>query len=129
MLGDILRLLAVILLFVSLVACDGGTLWEDGKYQVIWIDASPPYLAECDPGMCKDITGERILSVGSDDRYIVSEFQEKKDGQSSFYIIDKSISGFNARTDLPKSVTGPYSKEKFDMKAAELKLPEFSKHF
>ena len=124
-----MKFLAVTVLFVLLTACDGGTLWEDGKYQVITIDGGPPYLATCVPELCKGITGDRILSVGSNSRYIVSEFQKAKFEDSSFYIIDKSISGFGSQTDLPMAVSGPFSKEMFDLKVDSLKLPEFSESF
>tara|TARA_R110000737_G_scaffold328635_1_gene343399 strand:+ start:3074 stop:3433 length:360 start_codon:yes stop_codon:yes gene_type:complete len=112
------------------MACSDSTLWSDGEYEVIWLD-KPSYLAKCSSklNMCKGLTGEPILCIGNDSRYIVAEFYNKKNNESTFYIIDKNIRGFNSSTDLPMSVDGPYKKEQFEIKVKELDLPDFSESF
>ena len=126
-----LKSLATAILLFSIIGCDGGTLWKDGEYEVIWIDSNGPYMAECDAkiDMCKELTGETILAVGSNERFIVTEVIGKESDKSTYYIIDKNISGFNTNMNLPNSVAGPYSKEQFNTKVKLLNLPGFSKTF
>jgi len=111
-------------------ACGRGSLWEDGQYQVISIDGGYPYMAKCHLEMtCQRITGERIISVGNNERYIVMENKHESGGHSVYFIIDKEVSGYNTEKAIPMSVTGPLDNETFISKKSVLNLPEFSVEF
>ena len=112
------------ILILFLTSCDGGTLWKDGEHEIIWIDSSPPYLAKCDAkiNMCQGITGERVLSIGSNDKYIVAEFQNKLNGQSDYYVISKKYP-------LPVKYYSPYTLEQYKLKELELNLPELNSSY
>jgi len=118
-----LRFLFLFCFIFTLTACDSDELWRDGDYQVVWIDDGKPYLAHGRPGEAHIMVIDKTVeSVGSDMRHIVVSRRAAGDGESTYYIVDKSRR-------LEDAVTGPLSAVQFKALQSKLDLPVFSKSF
>jgi hypothetical protein len=106
---------------LAVSSCDSGTLWEDEKYAVYWIDSPDNIELGIKVDDSSFIGRGRPISVGSDERYLVVR---KELGY--FYVIKSEDDWKN---DHRPGQHGPYTLEEFNEIKKQLKLPEFEKEF
>lgn len=131
MLMRIFKLLIALTLTASISSCslfDSGIEWRAGPYALLWIDTSDNI------SLCRDLgsgswTGRvdaMVFAVGWNGRYAVAKQHPAGDrSKTNYFIVDSLLD-----SDLggqPGAVLGPLSKDEYHKKAAELKLPAFSK--
>ena len=117
--GGALALTGVLAFLLS----DSGTLWEDEKYAVYWIDSRD----NIELGIKIDADGNslngrgRPISVGSNDTYLVV-----RDTDGYHYVVKAED---DWREDFPRGHHGPYTLAEFDEIKHRLNLPDFEKNF
>ena len=122
--------LFLVLCFTFLVAsCDYGVKWKDDPYEVHWIDlASNRTLAySLGNGTSIGRVQARVISVGSNKKYIVAKRQVPKTETIQYFYIDREKD--DRYLNLNQITQGPFTRSAFTMLKEELELPEFSKHF
>jgi hypothetical protein len=116
--------------------------WRYGDYVLLAVDT------EAQMSLCADVkSGDKkfavgiinaaVYSVGANDRYIVAkqhpligDSQEKFDRSiTNYYIIDRAIVPTVSESESRKSVTGPLTREQFELIASTKSLPQFTKTF
>ena len=115
----------LIILSLFLTACsDFGENWRSGDYAVYWIDNPNDKELGYEVGDGVFITriNSRISAVGENESYI-SAISCSKNKCSYFYIDRKKDHKY---ADGPEAVYGPFNKEQFEIKTAELGLPALS---
>jgi len=119
----IVPLLALVSLATSCALFDSGTVWQDGRYALLWIDLPNEVTLDFhqDGGGWAPLVDKRIFAVGSDHHYIVAKQHPDGDrSRTNFYLIDKTKDEFHC-------VQGPMNEAAFLKLKAQLGLPAFSK--
>ena len=120
----------VFLLFLLpfFVACDSGTEWRDGNYQVSWIDASPLSLNfdVGNGGSVERVKGE-VIAVGSNKDYVIAKQRDPKTKEISFFYIERIKDGIYKNAE--EITQGPYTETEFSGLRQKLGLPNFTKEF
>lgn len=106
---------------IGLSSCDSGTLWEDEKYAVYWIDSADNIQLGIKLNDSTFLGRGRPISVGSDKTYLVV-----RNERGYFYVVKAED---DWRSDVRKGQHGPYTLEEFDPIKRRLGLPEFEKTF
>lgn len=126
LISGIVLLLATI--FVS--GCDSDMLWEDGPYQVIYID-TPNNISLCykvTEGGCIRRIGPTILEVGSNDKYVMAKTCTNSECYY-YYIIRLMDNGGGERSEIKKAVMGPFSAKDINNIRKRIELPNLKKLF
>jgi hypothetical protein len=120
----------VLFTIAGLPACalfDSGIEWRDGPYALTWIDLPDEVALSYDMGRGSwaGVVEPRVFAVGANDRYVVVQQHPGGDRSvTNFFIVDK-------REDVLKrpkvAIIGPLTAEQFRDKAANLKVPPFTK--
>ena len=123
------RITAIVLTSWALSGClfDGGVAWEDEEYHVGWIDAEDNTLycnISKSSGPMK--LEPRIVSVGSNDLFVVAK-RRAKGGPIQYYYIQKGPKGSSPC--LADQTYGPFSAAQFTAITEKLNLPPFEKNF
>jgi len=119
------------LLGLLLTGCglfDSGVEWRGGPYVLMWIDIPQDvYLSrDLGNGSWSPRIEARVFAVGWDGRYLVAQQHPGGDKKTTnYYVIDSRKDADNA--DGKKALIGPLTKAEFAKKAAELRLPGFTK--
>jgi len=130
----VLPLAAFSLLIAACSEWSIDTYWKSDGYRLIAIDVRSQMclIAEEDGG--RSLIGPTIFAVGSDAKHIVvqqhpaiDQWAGKIDRSTTNYFIVERRSGSFA--DRKAGVRGPLKKEEFELLAASLSLPAFSKVF
>ena len=124
-----LRLLLVSCFTFIVASCDYGVKWKDDPYEVNWIDISSNRALAYSLGNGTSIgrVQARVISVGSNKKYIVAKRQVPKTETVQYYFIDRQKD--DKYLNLNQITQGPFTKEAFVTLKDELGLPEFSKDF
>lgn len=110
------------------------TYWSSDGYRLIAIDVKSQMCLIADQDGGRDLVGPTIFAVGSDKKHIVvqqhpaiDQWSGKIDRSITHYFVVERRSGSFA--DRKAGVRGPLKKEEFDLLAASLSLPGFTKTF
>lgn len=115
----------------SLSGCglfDSGVEWRDGHYELLWIDVpeqmSLSYDLDRDGGSL-GLVDWTVLSVGSNDRYIVvKQHPHGNKAVTNYFVVDKRLV---LPMDPVRAVLGPLTQAEFNAKTGSLQLPKFTK--
>ncbi|HWV16072.1 MAG TPA: hypothetical protein VN030_11645 [Cellvibrio sp.] len=120
--------LVMVLLF-CLAACDSRVLWEDDLYEVHWIDIKSNITLnrKVVDGVTIGRVDAKIISVGSNNFYVVAKKVDPKTGEISYFYVDKEKD--NNYLNQEEITQGPFSESKYMELKSELNLPELSKVF
>ena len=117
----VIRVIAVICL---LAGC--SPLWEDGDYQVYYIDGSIHLGIRIDDDSYHRRVPHKVVAVGANQKFIVAKQQDEGDNSISYYYINREQD--NHYLDEDDITQGPFSEERFLELSKELGLPDFSKN-
>lgn len=123
-----MRKLIALFICIVLQSCDSGREWQDGNYEVAWID-SPElslYLSAGEGALLKRV-GPEVIAVGANSKYITVKQRNPKTKLISFYFLERANDGMYK--DSAQVTKGPFTEEEFKKLSVELELPEFSKEF
>ena len=115
---------------VILTACDSGTKWKSGKYEVYWIDVSSDLTLGLDigDGMAIGRVMPQVYAVGENDTWIVAaRHPNGNKSTSEFFYFSKAED--HAHKNAEEIVHGPFTEVEFAKIKADLKLPDWSKRF
>ena len=97
------KIAALIIISLGLSGClfDGGVAWEDEEYHVGWIDAEDNtlYCTISNGGLMK--VKPRIISVGSNDLFVVAKRRSEGGPVQYYYIQNGFLMNRMKRTPLP----------------------------
>lgn len=113
-----------------LPACDSGTKWKSGKYEVYWIDVSSDLTLglALGNGVAIGRVMPQVYAVGEDDMWIVAAQHPNGDKtKSHFYYLPKAQD--HEHKNANEIVLGPFNETEFEKLKAELALPDWSKQF
>lgn len=113
-----------------LTACDSGTKWKSGRYEVYWIDVSCDLTLGLALGSGSAIgrVMPQVYAVGEDDTWIVAARHPNRDkSKSQFYYFPKAQD--HEHKNANEIVLGPFTEAEFEKLKSELKLPNWSKRF
>jgi hypothetical protein len=121
-----MKLLSIVLIVLILTAC--GPMWEDGKYEVYYIDGHVSLGIKLDEsGTFHRRVGHKVVAVGADENYIVAKQVDSENIEYSyFYIIRKNDDKYLNPDEITQ---GPYTELQFSKIRNRLSLPKFSKEF
>ncbi|MFO1368948.1 MAG: hypothetical protein U1F46_08130 [Marinagarivorans sp.] len=112
----------------SLSACDSGTEWRDGKYELIWIDTSGLSLSlNVGEGGFVERVPPNVVAVGSNSQYIVVKQSNRESKKITYFYLDKSKD--NIYKSYNESTRGPLSEVEFIELSRKLGLPKITKEF
>jgi len=122
----------ILLVFVAacLTACDSGTKWKSGKYEVYWIDVSSDLTLglELGDGAAIGRVMPQVYAVGEDDTWIVAARYPNGDkSKSEFFYFPKAQD--HAHKNADEIVLGPFNEVEFAKIKSDLALPDWSKRF
>ena len=126
--------LSLVVALASISACglvDSRREWQGGPYALTWIDepAKVTLVRDAAGGGQEERIAETVFAVGWDGRYLVAGVAKQhprgNKAKTNYYVIDSSKDTANAKVE--RVVMGPFSKEVFEKKSAEMKLPAFTK--
>lgn len=113
-----------------LTACDSGTKWKSGNYEVYWIDVSSDLTLGLDigDGMAIGRVMPQVYAVGENDTWIVAARHPKGDNSTSeFFYFSKAED--HPHKNAEEIVHGPFTEVEFAKIKADLTLPDWSKRF
>lgn len=119
----ILKLLILGFIF-SLIACDSKVLWEEGPYVAHWIDIESNITInrKIGEGLSVGRVDAKVLALGSDEKYLVAKRLDVKNGEISFFYVDKTKDSDYLNQD--EITQGPFSEEEYLELKSKLYLPE-----
>jgi len=119
-----------LLLFLAffLSACDSGTEWRDGKYEIIWIDTSGLSLSlNVGEGGFVERVPPNVVAVGSNSQYIVVKQSNKESKEIAYFYLEKSKDNIYKNTN--EIAKGPLGEAEFIELSRKLGLPKITKEF
>lgn len=123
-------LITSVLLIIACGFSDSKELWRDGPYIVIWIDNPNNITLNYDVGNGGSVqrVGSRVVSVGSNERYVVVKQITKSAFETvNYYVIERKKD--NKFSDISKAVIGPLLAKEYEKEKSLKMLPNFSKEF
>jgi len=119
-------LLLFLVLFLS--ACDSGTEWRDGNYEIIWIDTPGLSLnLNVGEGGFVERVSPNVVAVGTNSQYIVVKQSNKESKESAYFYLEKSKD--NIYKNASEITKGPLSEAEFIELSGKLGLPKITKEF
>lgn len=118
----------LLFLVIFLSGCDSGTEWRDGKYEIIWIDASGLSLnLNVSEGGFVERVPPNIVAVGSNSQYIVVKQSNKEFKEIAYFYLEKDKD--NIYKNASEITKGPLSEAEFIELSKKLGLPKTTKEF
>ena len=118
----------LLFLVIFLSGCDSGTEWRDGKYEIIWIDASGLSLnLNVGEGGFVERVPPNIVAVGSNSQYIVVKQSNKEFKEIAYFYLEKGKD--NIYKNASEITKGPLSEAEFIELSKKLGLPKTTKEF
>lgn len=118
----------LLFLVIFLSGCDSGTEWRDGKYEIIWIDASGLSLnLNVGEGGFVERVPPNIVAVGSNSQYIVVKQSNKEFKEIAYFYLEKGKD--NMYKNASEITKGPLSEAEFIELSKKLGLPKTTKEF
>ncbi len=118
----------LLFLAIFLSGCDSGTEWRDGKYEIIWIDASGLSLnLNVGEGGFVERVPPNIVAVGSNSQYIVVKQSNKEFKEIAYFYLEKGKD--NIYKNASEITKGPLSEAEFIELSKKLGLPKTTKEF
>ena len=118
----------LLFLAIFLSGCDSGTEWRDGKYEIIWIDASGLSLnLNVGEGAFVERVPPNIVAVGSNSQYIVVKQSNKEFKEIAYFYLEKGKD--NIYKNASEITKGPLSEAEFIELSKKLGLPKTTKEF
>lgn len=118
----------LLFLVIFLSGCDSGTEWRDGKYEIIWIDASGLSLnLNVGEGAFVERVPPNIVAVGSNSQYIVVKQSNKEFKEIAYFYLEKGKD--NIYKNASEITKGPLSEAEFIELSKKLGLPKTTKEF
>ena len=121
-----MKLLTSALLVLMLSAC--GAMWEDGEYEVYYIDGHINLGIKIDnSGSNHGRVDHKVVAVGANDKYVVAkQLEPGSTVPSYFYIVRENDSMYLNPDEITQ---GPFTEVRFNELSQKLGLPRFSKEF
>lgn len=118
----------LLFLVIFLSGCDSGTEWRDGKYEIIWIDASGLSLnLNVGEGGFVERVPPNIVAVGSNSQYIVVKQSNKEFKEIAYFYLEKGKD--NIYKNASEITKGRLSEAEFIELSKKLGLPKTTKEF
>ena len=122
------RLISFGLMLSVLAGCNSSTKWKSGSYIVHRIDTHLILSYDLGGGSSIGRVMHEVAAVGEDDEWIVAMRNPEGDRSvTEYYYFRKSADDRHLKAE--DIVKGPFSKSEFEKIAADLGLPNFSRHF
>lgn len=118
----------LLFLLPIIVACDHGTEWRDGNYEVGWIDSHRLTLNfSLGNGSSIGRVGGEVIAVGSNENFVVAKQRNSTTKKISFFFIEKKRD--DPYKNAEEITQGPYSEAEFLDLSRQLGFPSFTKQF
>ena len=116
----------IVILALLLTAC--SPMWEDGEYEVYYIDGHVSLGIKLDnSGTYHGRVDHKVVAVGANEKYVVAKQLESGSTTASyFYIVKADDDKYLNQYEITQ---GPFSEMRFVELTQTLGLPSFSKEF
>jgi hypothetical protein len=121
-----MKLFFTVIIVLLLTAC--GPMWEDGDYEVYYIDGHITLGIKIDDsGTYHGRVDHKVVAVGSNEKYIIAkQLEPGSTAVSYFYIVRENDNKYLNPDEITQ---GPFTEERFTELSKKLGLPSFSKEF
>lgn len=118
----------VLLVSVLLGACDTRNEWQDGAYQLRWIDTPELFLVYTnDKGQSTTLVEADVIGIGSDQKHIIVRQRHHLSREISYFLIGKYAT--NASNNQQTESLLHLSEEDYRSQAALASWPNISREF
>ena len=118
----------IIVLLAVLLLSGCGPMWEDGEYEVYYIDGDISLGIKLDDsGTYHGRVDHKVVAVGANEKYVVARQLEPDTTVASYFYIVKENDDKYLNPD--EITQGPFTELQFTKLSKELGLPAFSKEF
>ncbi len=97
------RLYCVLMLSVSIVlsACDSRMEWQDGAFQLRWIDTPELFLVYTnDRGQSTTLIEADVIGIGSDEKHIIVHHRDHRSREISYFLINKAATNLSKQAQV-----------------------------
>jgi len=121
-----MKLFTSVLFVLMLSAC--GPMWEDGEYEVYYIDGHINLGIKIDDsGSYHGRVDHKIVTVGANNKYVVAKQLEPGGTAPSYFYIVRENDNMYLNSD--EITQGPFTEVRFNELSQKLGFPSFSKVF